>query len=392
MNLLMFNMSNYTEWQKGTANRNYHILNTLEKSPQVQKIICVDFLPYTAKRAMRNYYECIIKGVKGGEIIFGDLTSKFRQISPKIYNYSTIDSIFSEKTVVKEINKILKLLNIPNNELIVWSYNQMFPSIPATLEKKLFVFDMVDNWEKHPSFANYKKRLKANHQLICDKADIIFTVANELVDYFKSMGRQNNIYWLNNGVDLDVYQNLEIQNKPNELSEIKHPIAGYIGTIQDRIDFDLVKYAAEHNPQINFAMIGPIWPQTQKLIDKKFQGLKNIFFLGKKPFYEAPAYISKFDLAFVPHKVNDFLKYTSLSKMYEFFALGKPIVTTRGSEVESFKDYLYIADTNEQFSNLLNTALNEDKSMSEKRLQMIKEHSWGNRVEQMLKIIKNKMS
>ena len=216
MNILMFNMSNYTEWKSGIANRNYHILHNLEKNPNVEKIIAIDFLPFTFKRAARNYYECIIKNFEGGEIIFGDLTSKFRQVSSKIYNYTTIDSFFSSKTVVKEINKILKLENISHDNLIIWSYNQMFAELAENIGHKMFIFDMVDNWAYHPSFKNQQKKLLKNFNYISKNADIIFTVSEQLVDFYKEKGRTKNVYWIPNGVDLSFYQG-DILNKENEL-------------------------------------------------------------------------------------------------------------------------------------------------------------------------------
>ena len=63
MNLVvvMFNMSSYVEWEKqGIVNRNYHIFHKLLNSEHVKRVIAVDFLPFSFKRALRNYIENII--------------------------------------------------------------------------------------------------------------------------------------------------------------------------------------------------------------------------------------------------------------------------------------------------------------------------------------------
>lgn len=388
MTILMFNMSNYTEWQSGIVNRNYHILHTLEKLDKIDKIIIVDFLPFTKKRAIRNYYECIIKGPKGGEIIFGDLTSKFRQISSKIYNYSTVDSIFSKKTVIKEIKKILERTNINPKELIIWSYNPMFADLINDLDYKNFIFDTVDNWMYHESFKNQVKHLENNYELITNKADIIFTVSKDLVDFYNQKGRQNKVYWIPNGVAFDLYQDPEIINKKNELDDIKKPIIGYLGTIQKRFDIQLIKFLAVNNPDYNFVFVGPVWKETQKQIDQELQGLDNLHFFGRKSYLQSPSYINKFDVAIIPHKLDDFLKTTDPMKMYEYLALGKPIVTTPGAGTDVFKDYLYVASNNEEFSKKIKIALLEsNQELINKRKQVIMQHTWESRVNKMLEYI-----
>jgi len=107
--VIMFNMSSYSEWQHGVVNRNYHIFNYLLKNKDVKRVIAVDFLPFTFKRAIRNYWENIIKGSKG-EVVYRDLTTRCVRINrdeTELYIFSTIDSIFSRKLVIKKINKNL---------------------------------------------------------------------------------------------------------------------------------------------------------------------------------------------------------------------------------------------------------------------------------------------
>ena len=102
IDIIMFNMSSFSEWEKGTVNRNFHILKNFSKNPRIGKILSVDFLPFTFKRVLRNYWQNIIRSPKG-KIIFQDLTTKCVQIShsslfalhSSLYIYSTIDSIFS---------------------------------------------------------------------------------------------------------------------------------------------------------------------------------------------------------------------------------------------------------------------------------------------------------
>ena len=58
--VIMLNMSNYSEWDEGVSNRNYHILRELLNREEVGKILAVDYLPLDFKRALRTYKEDIV--------------------------------------------------------------------------------------------------------------------------------------------------------------------------------------------------------------------------------------------------------------------------------------------------------------------------------------------
>ena len=48
IDVIMFNMSAYSEWQQGYVNRNSHILHEFLRDPRIRKIVAVDYLPFTS--------------------------------------------------------------------------------------------------------------------------------------------------------------------------------------------------------------------------------------------------------------------------------------------------------------------------------------------------------
>ena len=65
IDIVMFNMSAYTDWQQGIANRNMHVLHTLLGDERVRKVVAVDYLPFTLKRAVRQWFQNILGGPTG---------------------------------------------------------------------------------------------------------------------------------------------------------------------------------------------------------------------------------------------------------------------------------------------------------------------------------------
>ena len=390
--VIMFNMSTFYDWDHGIVNRNYNILNALAKQEGIGRIVAVDFLPLTWRGAVAHYVKNILMEANTGEMVYGDLTSACYQRSDKIFTYTTIDSIFSLNTVVNELKRVEKILDLKN--IIFWSYNPLFVNFAHKLNDRAFVFDSVDNWLEHPTYTRMisKKRLTQNYQIIADKADIIFTVSEELHDLYRKMGRVKDVAWIPNGVDFAHFNDQALINKTNPLEKINQSIIGYLGTIESRVDFDLVAAVAKAYPEKIVAMCGPVWPIVKKEFNEKLGHLKNVNEFGRISYNDAPSYINKFDVAIIPHKITNFVQSMNPMKLYDYLACGKPVITTRGAGVDMFKDLIYIADSQSDFVGMIGKASKEDSSAKQaERRAAVKKHSWDSRAEKMMQIINDKL-
>jgi len=386
LNIIMFNMSKYSDWQKGVVNRNFHVLHNLVKRDEVNKVIAVDFLPFNFKKAIKTYLSDQILKDTRGTIIYGDLTSQCWQISSKILVYSTIDSVLNKTRIITELNKIIAKENMRNN-LIVWNYNPMYIDYFAKLNQKLNIFDAVDNWLEHSSYKNYKDKLKQNYQAIKAKSDIIFTVSENLKkDLFNN---QANAHWLPNAVDLEYFQSVtEVSPK---LINIPKPIIGFLGILQDRIDLDILLTLAKNNPDKSLVLAGPVWPNFPK---NKLEEFKNIHFLGPIKYEKIPALYNGFDVGIIPYKVNNFIKSTDPMKFYEYLALaaGLPIVSTYVPGIERFGNLIKVAKSPEEFNSLVNEALKAKRELTPDKLEMLKNNTWQYRIEEILNLIYKALS
>ena len=395
--IIMFNMSSYSEWQKGIVNRNYHILNYFLQNEDVKMVIAVDFLPFTFKRAVRNYWENIIKGVKG-KVVYRDLTTKCVRIDregTELYVFSTIDSIFSHKRVIRKLNKALKIINhqssIINHQSsikIVYSCFPMFVDYFSNIKADLTVFDTIDNWIEHPSFIKYQDILKKNYKIIGEKSDLIFTVSEGLKDFFKNQKRIKDVYWVPNGVDVNHF--VPTTTGSDLIVNSPRPIIGYLGTIQHRFDVGLLEYLAKNNPKKSFVLAGPVWKLD---IKERLEKYKNIYLTGRIPHSQAPDYINCFDVAIIPHKLDKFVKSTYSLKLLEYLSCGRPVVTTPTPDTEKFKDVIYRASDYEDFNQKINLALKEDNSLlTKQRTESVKQESWEIKIGEMMKIINERLS
>ena len=384
--VIMFNMSGYSEWEEGVSNRNYHVLQQLLHNEQVGKILAVDYLPLNFKRALRNYKENIALNLKTGKVVKRKLTSKVTKVSDKLYVYSDVNFWIRPNNTLNNIKKVALDLNF--GDVVVWSFFPFVAPYLNTLGQKLTVFEAVDNWLNHSSYHKYKTRLTEAYNIIKDQADLIFTVSQNLVHFFDD---QPNVYWIPNGVDLKHYtQKFFLFNR--DIADIPKPIIGYIGVIQNRVDLDLIRDLAKANPKKSIVLVGPVWSEQDET-KKSLDHLDNVYFLGYKSYKEAPMYIQQFDIGIIPHQAAEFSASTNPMKMYEYLACGKPVVATKNSGTDNLQDMVAVANSHEDFDKKINDLLDsDDQAKQEERKEFVKKHSWMNTVNKMTDLINKKFT
>ncbi len=409
IDIVMFGMSCYTEWQAGIANRNFHVLHTLLQDERVRKVVYVEYLPFTWKRALRQWLQNVVGGV-GGKVVSQSLTHRFVAVREaelertgyrlpgveqgsvpyKLFVYSDVSSVWSEALVYRRLHRELERLDCKN--LVLWSYLPTFVGYFGQFSERTSVFDAVDNWLEHSSYQKVRDRLKLNYETIRQRANFIFTTSSDLVTFFD----RPHCTFVPNGVSLEhVAQAPKVVG--TDIASLPRPIIGYVGTPQkDRIDTQLLSYLAQQNPTKSIAIVGATgltWPSLSHKAGATIPPLPNIHFLGRKPFREALAYMREFNVAIIPHLQNEFNRHTNPLKLYEYLSLGKPVVTTSLLGLEEFSSFVHVGPTPAQFNHEVLTALGETSQADVvKRQEFVKAHTWTIRVDTMLKQVFEKLT
>lgn len=390
VDIVMFNMSEYRDWQNGIVNRNCHVLHHLLKDERVRKIVAVDYLPFTRKRAARELAQDVVAGV-GGKVIARGLTHKLvavreselertgyslpgfepSSVPYKLFVYSDVGSVRNEPAVYRRLARELKRIDVKN--VVLWSYLPSMVGYFGQFGEGVSVFDAVDSWLEHASYVKLRSRLQLNYQTIRHQADVIFTTSPDLVKFFD----RPNCSFVPNGISAEQIAGAS-RLVGRDLVNIPRPIIGYGGTLQEnRLDMDLLAYLARANPTKSFVLIGPVWPGARKAVERKLRPLHNVYLLGRKPYREALSYYREFKVALIPHQVNEFNRQTNPLKLYDYLALGRPVVATKGVGLDDFGDVVHLAATPEEFNQALLKALNETSEAEvAKRQERVRAYSW----------------
>jgi glycosyltransferase involved in cell wall biosynthesis len=264
---------------------------------------------------------------------------------------------------------------------ILWTlpYNyheaRSFPR-PATV-----VYDWIDDLA---IFTDFDARLvRRNHERAVDEADVIASVARTL--HAQAFARRQDALYVPNGVEAEHFipraapdpDDATIQRLRRE----GKPIAGYYGALAQWFDYELLGQTAGRRPDWNFLLIGPDYDGSLRrttLLERP-----NVAWIGPRPYASLPGYLAVFDVATIPFRLNPITMATSPLKLYEYFAGGRPVITTAMPECVAHPE-VDVVGTSAEFAAALDVAREKggDPAVRARLRTVAAVNSWPQRVRQ----------
>ena len=292
----------------------------------------------------------------------------------------------SEKDYLDYLNRVLTRHQIGQRRTIFWvcPNNFDFPSIERRFQPDLVVADVIDDQRTMTSSPQYKERLHKNYEEILTLSHLVFVNCHSVFESMRGFAR--NIHILPNAAEL---LEMEVRHckKPVELRRIKGPVIGYVGNLDvARLDLDLLMTVATERPGWNLVFIGSM--HRGKEI-RKLDRFRNVHFLGVRVYEQAIRYIRHFNVAMIPHLDNELTRNMNPLKLYVYFSLHVPVVTTGIANVEDFREFIQVGHTPEEFIERIESSIDRNPISGnlERIHRLLKSHSWDDRVRRVLALI-----
>ncbi|EDY96718.1 glycosyltransferase, group 1 family protein [Phocaeicola plebeius DSM 17135] len=399
MDIIILPFHDYKKWtNEGFRTRDAHLYEHLKRNSDIDKILIINRPVSLLEMIIKKQNWCI----KSNNIFYKEQSLQITQIDEKTFCLDIFIpdflrvikekkqwwfSCFNYPKVVNGINKSLKLLKFKDSILLL--QNPMAISIVRKIENRIFVFDAIDNWAVHPQMKQNRDLILKNYSYVDHNADLILTVSQNLLNIFPN---NKNKHWVANGVDIDYFAHAV---KPNFSQKIT---IGYVGKIQERVDFDLIEKCLQKLPNFQFLFLGPLYAQKRKARELT-KHYKNIKFLGDIHYLDLPNAMQDIDIAIIPHKIDSFTSSMNPLKLYEYLAAGKPVVSTKVAGVNSISQYVFEANTPAEFITLIEKVSKElyTTITAEKIISSINpDVTWSNRTNAIISLFhdtyRNKLS
>jgi UDP-galactopyranose mutase len=209
--------------------------------------------------------------------------------------------------------------------LVAWYYTPMARAFTFDHDFPVVVYDCMDELS---AFRGAPKGLRVMEQDLLACADVVFTGGRALYEAKKPF--HPNVHAFPSSVDVSHFLPARAPNaEACPLQGLRHPRLGYVGVIDERIDYDLIEKLADLRPDWEIVMIGPVVKVDPASLPRR----SNIHWLGSRPYADIPDYLRALDIGFMPFAMNEATAYISPTKTPEYLAAGLHVVSTPVTDV-----------------------------------------------------------
>lgn len=269
--------------------------------------------------------------------------------------------------------------------------------------RSVVVYYYVDNFSL---LTPNVRALERSERKLLESSDLIFATCKELAAHCARWRDKTHIFPY--GVNLDAFplkanistngahynSNGNSHTPAAEAANGKHaPIIGYVGGLHRHVDFELLEVMARARPAWTWVYVGTI--QTTE--SDRLAALPNVRLLGARPHEALADYIDGFDVCIVPYLNSPYTQTVVPTKINEYLAVGKPVVSTNIPAVSDFNDRHHVLLTTDtqpaNFLNAIEDALRSPKDATTiaRRREVATLGDWQTRLEQMSELVEAKI-
>lgn len=212
--------------------------------------------------------------------------------------------------------------------------------------------------DRYDAFTNVDaKHMRSCVAQLARGCDVSIATAEELADDLRNLGAAPLL--VPHGVELERFAG-EVP-APVELEGVERPIVGYVGLIDDYLDFECITRTADALDRGTVVLVGRA--------NTDLTGLRHprVKLLGPRPYETIPAYLATFDCCLIPFKINRLTVGVNPIKLREYLAAGRPVVSTPLPEALRYGAAMTIAENPASFAGAVIESLHPSQDTAESR-------------------------
>jgi glycosyltransferase involved in cell wall biosynthesis len=316
-------------------------------------------------------------------------------IFPRIYKLRYLDAL-----IEWSYHRFIKLLGyiLGRDRLkILYVWEPAFSSVIRHYPRSKYIYHPYDLFEKYTFIQPGKengnteavrtngKDLGLNgEKTLVQNAFLFYSVSTLLCDYYhEKFGRRPKL--LPNGVQDKFFRgdDPELQAEAEEiLKKFPSRKIGFSGSLMGSLDLDIVINSAGSLEDHAFLFFGIIRQTNIKEYDDKLKALfslKNVFHLGSFRLEILPYLLRKMDILMMiySHDPSIWTYYSGPAKLFEYMAIGKPILSTPHPAVRPYEKLISIVENPDQLISAVKIIEKgiDDRLLNE-MVQIAKENTW----------------
>lgn len=268
---------------------------------------------------------------------------------------------------LSEYMQIKKLADVCD---VIWVGYSGWYTLVRHFKGKPVIFDKMDEEDMLVSSRLLKMTLRRNMKRITDMSRLVFASCTE---FYEELSKKKETYLVPNAVPEDFVSALPSEAIAFGKSRIKIKTFGYIGTIGEWFDMDVVYRLLELDSSYEIYLVGRNYmPEIKN---------ERVHYMGIRPHDELPEIIRHFDVCLYNFRQTSLLDTVNPVKIYEYLAMNKPVLAVSSRETRRFGEYISLYENAQKLGDKELCRLRIPFEDSRSLHRFIRENSWRERTD-----------
>lgn len=269
------------------------------------------------------------------------------------------------------ISRAISLRLQRNRKMILWQFDP-FRFVFSYFKKTANIYHVADDYRK----------MVFDKQIIT-KSDCVICTSKSFMEHYRS--HKENVIHIPHGISSDEF---EVDPKRVKLLQERYgKFVFHVGSMYDRLNFELLFRIAESLGDVSLVLAGPISikkTENQRWFDKCISR-DNVHYLGTIHASEIKHYVQASSVCIVIYNEG---VATSALKILNYVAHRKPVISTLLIEEESLQEKaIYFADNTDLYLQRIQEALNGDLEVEDALIEkFLESRSYKNLIAKVLEI------
>ena len=249
-------------------------------------------------------------------------------------------------------------------------------------------------YDAHSLAPGWTQQLARQEEALVERADLIVAFARGVLDHLPGDGAVRGKV-LPTGVDVGPFEAADASPCPSDLARIPVPRIGYVGRVNQKLDYALVLEIARQQPDWQWVFVGRVGAGADgrfaadgdaEAMWLQCRSLPNVHVLGVKPHEDIPRYLRHMDVNVMCYRTDPRGWWSEIFplKSFEYLAAGRPIVTAPLKTMRAFGDDMAIASTPAEWIGAIGHAISAGGvGTMRSRRQRARENTWDHRIDRL---------
>jgi glycosyltransferase involved in cell wall biosynthesis len=249
-----------------------------------------------------------------------------------------------------------QLARMGSGPTVAYVFHPMYLQYVERMRADLIVYSPFDLFSKMPDWSDEKS---AEEQRLVDLCGLVIT-SSEPTRHALQQKTAKPVFCVPNGVDADLFEAGSALPPPPDLAAIPRPRIGYVGSLNRKVDFPLIRNIALREPSWHFVFIGleGNFDDVTGAAIEQCRQLPNVHFLPSKPVANLPMYMGALDVGLMCYRKDTWADFGYPLKLHEYLASGLPVVSTPLQSIRGCDEWIETADDEQSWRNAIGRALN----------------------------------